>query len=179
MAAVFLSPSVQEWNLYLTEGTEEQYMNLVADEVEPFLEAAGIEFGRNDPSQSLLEVIAQSNAYPYDLHIAIHSNASPEGKEGQFQGVGLYYYPQSAGGRRFALLLQEEFQKIYPNPALVKLFPTTSLAEVRRTYAPSVLIEAGFHDNAEDETWIKANLTAIGEAIATAAQRYLAGEGEN
>ena len=42
MASIFLSPSVQEYNKYLTGGDEEQYMNLIADAMMPYLEASGI-----------------------------------------------------------------------------------------------------------------------------------------
>ena len=41
MASIFLSPSVQEYNKYLTGGDEEQYMNLIADAMMPYLEASG------------------------------------------------------------------------------------------------------------------------------------------
>ena len=40
MPNVFLSPSTQEWNKYATEGNEEQYMNLLADLMEPYLNFA-------------------------------------------------------------------------------------------------------------------------------------------
>ena len=42
MPKVFLSPSTQEWNPYVDGGNEEQYMNLIADRMEPYLRAAGI-----------------------------------------------------------------------------------------------------------------------------------------
>ena len=35
MASIFLSPSVQEYNKYLTGGDEEQYMNLIAAAMMP------------------------------------------------------------------------------------------------------------------------------------------------
>ena len=37
MPRIFLSPSTQEFNLYLTEGSEEFWMNLIADAMEPYL----------------------------------------------------------------------------------------------------------------------------------------------
>jgi len=42
MPKIFLSPSTQEWNEYVTGGTEEQYMNLLADRMEPYLRSSGI-----------------------------------------------------------------------------------------------------------------------------------------
>ena len=48
-------------------------MNRVADAMEPYLLASGIDFGRNDPGQTLSQAIALSNAGGYGLHLAIHS----------------------------------------------------------------------------------------------------------
>lgn len=44
MPKIYLSPSTQENNLYVTGGSEEYYMNLVADALEPYLRASGIRF---------------------------------------------------------------------------------------------------------------------------------------
>ena len=37
MPSVFLSPSTQEFNPYINGGNEEQYMNLIADAMVPYL----------------------------------------------------------------------------------------------------------------------------------------------
>lgn len=50
MPNLFLSPSTQEYNEYITGGNEEYYTNLIADAMEPYLRASGITFTRNDPS---------------------------------------------------------------------------------------------------------------------------------
>ena len=39
MPMIYLSPSTQEGNYYVTGGTEEQYMNLLADAMVPYLDA--------------------------------------------------------------------------------------------------------------------------------------------
>ena len=87
MPKIFLSPSAQEFNRYVDGGNEEYYMNLVADAMEPYLKASGIDFTRNDRSKTLSQIIADSNAEPVDLHLAIHSNASPDSQAGQNTGV--------------------------------------------------------------------------------------------
>lgn len=166
MPKIFLSPSVQEYNEYLTGGSEEYYMNLIADEIEPYLEASGIEFSRNDTSRPVSQAIADSNAGNYDLHLSIHSNASPESMKGQLLGVDIYYSPVSYLGKMFADMLAENYKKIYPDPDKVKIVPTTSLGEIRRTTAPAVLIETAYHDNPEDEQWIKENIDLIAETLA-------------
>ena len=44
MPNIYLSPSTQEFNPYAGGGNEEQYMNLIADAMEPYLAASGIRF---------------------------------------------------------------------------------------------------------------------------------------
>ena len=51
MPSVFLSPSTQEWNAYTGGGTEEEYMNLLADRMEPYLRSSGISYVRNCPDK--------------------------------------------------------------------------------------------------------------------------------
>ena len=78
MPKVFLSPSTQEWNSYVTQGNEELYMNLIADRMEPYLRSSGIKYARNNPSKNVTGAISDSNSEYYDVHLALHSNASPE-----------------------------------------------------------------------------------------------------
>ena len=166
MPKIYLSPSVQEYNKYLNGGDEEYYMNLIADAMEPYLEASGIDFDRNDSSKPVSQAIADSNEGNYDLHLAIHSNAAPEGLKGDLSGVDIYYSPVSYLGKTFANMLAENYKDIYYNPDKVNTVPTTSLGEIRRTKAPAVLIETAYHDNAEDEAWLKENIDNIAEVLA-------------
>lgn len=98
MPIIYLSPSTQEWNYYVNGGTEEEYMNLLADKMVPYLDASGIRYDRNTPSMTAADSIAASNAGNFDLHLALHSNASGEGQAGQNQGIIAFYFPGSAGG---------------------------------------------------------------------------------
>ena len=47
MPIIYLSPSTQENNLYVNGGTEEEWMNRLADAMEPYLTASGIRYSRN------------------------------------------------------------------------------------------------------------------------------------
>ena len=87
MPRIYLSPSTQEWNLYINGGTEEDYMNLVADAMEPYLLASGISFTRNTPDMTAASSIAASNNGDYDAHVSLHSNAAPEALSGELQGT--------------------------------------------------------------------------------------------
>ena len=79
MPIIYLSPSTQENNLYVNGGTEEEWMNRLADAMEPYLTASGIRYSRNTPDMTAASSIRASNAGNYDLHLALHSNAAPEG----------------------------------------------------------------------------------------------------
>ncbi len=172
MPKIYLSPSTQEFNLYVGGGNEEQYMNLLADYMEPYLLSSGINFVRNTPEMTAASSIRQSNEGSYDFHLALHSNASPEFMAGQLQGSDVYYYPRSVKGYEAAEIIADNLKLIYPNPDLVNAVPTTGIGEVKRTKAPAVLIEVAYHDNAEDEAWIKNNLESIASNIVMSLTQY-------
>ncbi len=162
MPTIYLSPSTQEFNQYIDgSGSEEYYMNLIADAMIPYLNASGIGYVRNTPEMTAGSSITQSNAGTYDLHLALHSNASAPQNAGQNRGVEVYFYPESSEGRRAAEIIADNMRLIYPNPENVRTVPTTSLGEVRRTRAPSVLIEYAFHDNYADAEWIRKNIDIL------------------
>ncbi len=172
MPKVYLSPSLQEYNPYSGGGNEEYYMNLIADEIEPYLISSGIEFERNKPDMTLSQAIADSNSSGADLHLAIHSNASPSSSAGNATGADIYYYPTSQNGKRFAEIIQENYKDIYREPDNIDIIPTTSLAEVRRTKAPSALIEVAYHDNPTEAEWIRENVDEIGKNLAMSIADY-------
>ena len=161
MPRIYLSPSLQEFNQYVDGGNEEYYMNLVADAMVPYLRSTGIQYVRNNPSMTLRQAINQSNAGRFDLHLALHSNAAPPANAGNVRGTDVYYYAGSAQGKRAAEIIAENFKKIYPDPSRVKTVANTSLAELRLTKAPAVLIEIAYHDNPQDAQWIRDNIEPI------------------
>lgn len=172
MPIIYLSPSTQENNLYVNGGTEEEYMNLIADAMEPYLTASGIQFVRNTPDMTAASSIRASNAGNYDLHLALHSNAAPEGRYGQIQGSIVFYYPGSSEGRRAAEIVAHNLRSIYPQPNLVRAEPTTAIGEVRRVRAPSVFIEFAYHDNVNDASWIKNNIEVIAQNVVLSLTEY-------
>ena len=170
MPTIYLSPSTQEANEYVTGGSEEYYMNLLADKMEPYLRSSGIGFTRNTPEMTAVTSIRASNAGDYDLHLALHSNAAPEGQYGTVRGSDVYYYPGSIRGQRAAEEIAEGLRAIYPGT--VRTLPTTALGEVRQPKAPSVFIELAYHVNVEDANWITENLDAIAANIVESLTRY-------
>jgi len=172
MPIIYLSPSTQEGNQYVIGGSEEYYMNLIADAMEPYLLSSGIQFVRNSPEMTAVSSIRQSNAGTYDLHLALHSNAAPEGRYGQVQGTDVYYYPGSVRGRRAAELIAANLRDIYPQPELVRTLATTNIGEVRQPKAPSVFIEFAYHDNEEDARWIAGNIEEIAANVVLSLTEY-------
>lgn len=172
MPSIYLSPSTQEFNTYVTQGTEEYWMNRLADAMEPILTASGISYTRNTPDMTAASSIRTSNAGNYDLHLALHSNAAGGGNAGRYRGIIAFYFPGSAQGERAAQLIVENLKAIYPLPNLVRAEGTTTLGEVRRVRAPAVLLELGFHDNVEDANWITSNIQPTAEAIVLALTEF-------
>ncbi len=172
MPFLFLSPSTQDFNPYVTTGNEQYWMNQLADRMEPYLFASGLNVTRNDPNGSAAQSIRASNAGTYDFHLALHSNASPEALAGRQRGVDIYYFPASEEGLRMANILVDNLKPIYPFPERVRALPTVLIGEVRRTKAPSVLAELGYHDNVEDADWLTGNLEKIAAALSEGVTEY-------
>ena len=114
----------------------------------------------------------------YDLHLALHSNATGTG-DGSRRGSEVYYYPTSNAGKRFADILVQNFKQIYPLPNNVSAISTTSLGEVARVKAPGVLVEIGYHDNTEDAVWFHNNMRKIAEQTAKGFCEYFGMEFKN
>ena len=172
MPFLFLSPSTQDFNPYVTEGNEALWMNRLADRMEPYLRASGVNVTRNDPDGSAALSIRASNAGAQDFHLALHSNAAPEALAGQLRGVDVYYYPGSEAGLRMASILVDNFRSVYPDPERVQARTSTRIGELRQTRAPSVLCEIGYHDNAEDADWLTGNLDAVAAAVSLGVTEY-------
>lgn len=172
MPIIFLSPSTQEWNSYYSGGNEEQYMNLIADRMEPYLRSSGIDYVRNDPAREVQGAIADSNKGTFDAHLALHSNAAGGEYAGKLRGIDVYYAPGSQEAQNLATIIANNFKSIYPLPDKVRPLSTTTLGELTETRAVSVLAEIGYHDNPEDSAWIKANLTAIAKNLVQSLTDY-------
>ncbi|SFP05488.1 N-acetylmuramoyl-L-alanine amidase [Oscillibacter sp. PC13] len=173
MPIIYLSPSTQEWNQYVTgSGSEEYNMNLLADALVPYLLSNGIQYTRNRPEMTAASSIREANAGYYDFYLALHSNASGEGHYGENRGIIAFYYPSSSEGQRAAELIADELRKIYPLPNRVTTRATTTLGEVRLSRAPAVLVEIGYHDNYSDALWLESHFDAIAQQLARALTEF-------
>ena len=132
MPIIYLSPSTQDWNPYVTgSGSEEYHMNRIADAMVPYLLSSGIQYTRNSPDMTAGSSIRQANNGYYELYLALHSNASAEGNYGANRGIVAFYYPGSGEGQRAAEIFASNLREIYPLPDRVTIRPTTTLGEVK------------------------------------------------
>ncbi len=173
---VYLSPSVQDWNVgYGDYGTEEYRMNLIADVVQYDLQRHGLRVIRNSPEMSLSEVVAQSNAYAPAIHVAIHSNASDTMEA---RGPAVYVHEFGLRSEALANDIYDQLAAISPVEGFGVIegksaFGGKGYYELRRTTAPAVLIEVAFHDQPEDAAFIMSNIVEIGLAISRGILEYL------
>ncbi len=165
MPRIYLSPSTQQFNPYAGGGNEELYMNLLADAMVPYLLASGIEYTRNSPEGTAVDSIRESNQGSYDLHLALHSNASPDELSGVLKGPIVYYYPGDPQGQRASTIIGSNLELIYPDPSLVRVEPSTVIGELSQTRAPASFLELAYHDNPEDADWIRNNMETIAENL--------------
>ena len=174
MPKIYLSPSTQEGNLYVTgSGSEEYQMNLLADAMEPYLDSNAIRFLRNTPEMTAASSIAEANAAGgFDFYLSLHSNAAGPGNEGNVRGILVFYYPGSEEGERAAEVFAGNLRKIYPLPDLVKTLATTALGEVSRTKYPANLLELGYHDNESDARWIESSRDRIAQNLTLSLTEY-------
>lgn len=171
MPSVYLNPS-NEQNEFIIGGSEEYYMNKIADAMVAYLRGSGIEVTRSKPGESLSKAINESNSGNYDLHIGLGSTASPYYSTGAQQGPLVLYYEGNDKGKKAAEVIEENFKSIYPRPDLIATFPNQTLSELKDTKAPAVLIEVGYHNNTADAYWIRDNIDAIGRIIALGVSQY-------
>lgn len=171
MPSVYLNPS-NETNEFIIGGTQEYYMNKIADAMVPYLKGSGIEVTRSAPGKSLSKVIEESNKGNYDLHIGLGSISSPYFSTGALQGPAVLYYDDNEKGKQAAEFIAENFKAVYPRPNLVAIVSNQTFSELKDTKAPSVLVEVGYNNNTLDAYWIRDNTDAIGRIIALGVSQY-------
>ncbi len=165
---VYLSPSKQFSNSYVNGGNEGQYMNLIAEEMIPYLKASGVGYILADTNTNLYHRAEQSDAAGCDLYLSLHSNAA----NGKRRGTIAFYKKGSSEGARFADIVTSNFRQISPTPnEIVTQYDPwepgeNGFIETREPKAPSVLIEVAYHDNVADANWIKGNIKTIAANLA-------------
>ena len=169
MIKLYLSPSAQEKNIgYGNYGTEEEQMNILADKINSILSKyEDFSILRNNPNWKLSEIIADSNYYDIDLHLALHSNANGR----KARGGEVFCHEFDTEGHNFAKIFYKNLEKITPTKDRgvkegYNFYGTGKhMKELHETQATAVLLEIAFHDNKDDSIWILENMDLIAENI--------------
>lgn len=159
----YISPSNQGANIGAGDyGTEREQMYLLAGEITPHLDRAGVSFVVPEKSATLTQRVQESNGLPACFHLALHSNA---GGGGTARGCVGYYYSEAGKTlceklTRALLALGQESNRESP------VVQNRGLYELRKTTAPAALLEVDFHDNPAGVKFLTGQRSAIAQAIA-------------
>lgn len=122
-----------------------------------------VEYTRvNDVYDSPYEKAAIANRSNADVFISIHRNAMPV--PGTASGIESLVYADQGTAGLLAQNINEELGAVGWKDLGVQERP--GLVVLRQTQMPAVLVEAGFIDNPEDNTFFDQNLAATADAIA-------------
>ncbi len=158
MVSVFLSPSDQLGNTYAAGNTNEavvsqQICNLLEDK----LNKLGVMV---DSDPNMYNAVDRSNKLRPDLHLAIHTNASPNHN---VRGVRVFYHSESEYGKTYAEKFFRALSSLYEGSHAVK--PYDVLYELRRTVSPAVYLELDFHDTVDGARWLIDNKELIADTL--------------
>lgn len=158
MVSVFLSPSDQLGNTYAFGDTNEavvcqQISNLLEDKLNAF----GVLV---DSDPNMYNAVNRSNKLRPDLHLAIHSNASPGHN---VRGVRVFYHSASVYGKTYAEKFFRALSALFEGRHAVK--PYDKLYELRKTFSPAVYLELDFHDTVDGAKWLIDNKELIANTL--------------
>lgn len=164
---IYLSPSDQDANFYAYGNTNEAVQcRRIANACEAALKRCGFEV-INNQTATMEGRVEESNAWGADLHLPIHTNAF----NGQVSGTRIMAYNLSGEGYKASKAVFDVLAPLTPGTSEnVSTYP--GLYEIRNAYAPTVYVEAEFHDVPKIAKWIIDNVVLIGEAIAKGVCNY-------
>jgi N-acetylmuramoyl-L-alanine amidase len=142
---IYLSASQQPLNQYADKVfTEEEVMHAYVKIVKGLLELEGYEVKMSDPVKTMMDNIAEANAWKADIYISHHTNAY----DGKHDGtLGLYYPTEKS--KQLTKFIYDEVSKVTPSTD-EGMREGKGLAELKKTNMPATLIELFYHDNIND-----------------------------
>ena len=173
---VYLSPSGQIHNVGTGDyGTEEARCRKVAELTAAFLKAAGVAVDMTPrvwnstlaDNDWLYRVVARSNAFGADVHVAIHTNAGGKGAN----GTDAWYYPGSASGKRLTEAIYKRVAAVSPGSD-GGLHTSPVFYETRAADAPVCYIELAFHSDPADAKSVSQHPELYAKAIAEGILEY-------
>jgi len=176
MPKVYLSPSGQIHNVGVGDyGTEEARCHKVAELTRAILEKAGVKVSMTprywnstlSDNEWLRRVVARSNSFGADVHVAIHTNAGGRGSD----GTDAWYYPGSVKGRKLTEAVYSRVAKVSPGSD-GGLHTSPVFYETRYANASVCYIELAFHTNKADAASVANHPERYAEAIASGILAY-------
>lgn len=116
----------------------------------------------NDVYDSPYEKAAIANRSDTDFFVSLHRNAMPV--PGTASGIMSLVYANEGTAGRLGQNINEALREVGWNDLGIMERP--GLVVLRQTQMPAVLVEAGFIDNPQDNTFFDQNLAATADAIA-------------
>ena len=159
---VYLSPSMQQHNIYATNNTNEMVQcNRIAEYAETALKRCGFDVIKSKQGNSIKESVKESNEWGADIHIPIHTNAS----NGTSSGTLVMVYSNEQKNMEAATPIYNNVNAITPGKTEYGIQVRKDLYELNSTKAIAIYIECDFHDNKPIAEWIINNVRQLGEAI--------------
>lgn len=140
----------------------------IADLVEGYLNAAGVQVVGNLQSDSLGEITSAANASGADLFISIHCNSFSNPNA---QGTEVCVFPSSHVGRELGGYIQRQ---IVDSLGTIDrgLKDRDGLYVLKHTDMPAVLVETAFISNGEDAVKLRDQADEFARAIARGVTDY-------
>lgn len=166
MKKIYISPSDQTANLYAAGDTNEAVQcRRIAAALVSALERCGFAAMTN-VEDDMYSRVHQSNGWGADLHLCVHTNAH----DGTVKGTRLFCYEPDGAGYRACKAVLDALAPITPGES--DGITVWHFYEIRSAHAPTVYLEAAFHDNPEEAAWIVANTGVIAEAVCMGICKY-------
>ena len=161
---IYLSPSSQKANIYYKCGgtSEATQCRAISKYLETALERCGFAVKNNVKSDSMYYRVKESNEWGADLHMPLHTNAHDRYTTGTRIFYN-YYKRTNCIDYKIGKAILKTLGAVTPGSPDLML--PGQLYEIGTSKAPTVYIEAEFHDNAKTAKWIVENKQAIAEAI--------------
>ena len=139
----------------------------IADLVEHYLVAAGVEVVGNMQDDSLYVITSTANESDADIFVSIHCNAF----NGEAHGTETCVYPCSARGKRLGNCIQRQIvDNLDTTDRGLKDRP--GLYVLKYTDMPAALVELAFIDNEDDAAMLRDNQDDFAHAIARGVTDY-------
>ena len=161
---IYVSPSNQSGNPYATGGTNERAQCAkIAKACVAYLQKAGFRV-KCTYADDMVDRVRESNAFGADVHLAIHTNATPN--HTVTGGTQVLLYALSGEQKKLGQAVFDRLAPLTPGKSAEKLVAMPDFYECRAAKGMTVYCECEFHDTKTGSDFIRTHTAAIGEAIA-------------